>query len=120
MESVESIISAVLAVQPVPFLHPVFNIFRFIYAEVQAVSASRAQLNVLTSSVAQLLYVLDSQCKERRITQERTSSYIRSLMSCVFQDIALILPSFTNREILDAAYLMKSEFSFVTTQLMDS
>jgi hypothetical protein len=73
------IIQSCLSLTPVPCLGLAFSVFRTIWTSVQQVQASKEQLLVLAYSSAQLLNVLDTQYRARRLLEDRTSMPLHEL-----------------------------------------
>jgi hypothetical protein len=75
------VISACLALAPVPYLSAAFTTFQFIWDSVQRVQASKEQLRCLAFSVAQLLHTLDGEIRFKRLHPSIVSSGITDLQS---------------------------------------
>jgi hypothetical protein len=55
------IIQQCLSLSPVPYLHPAFSVFKFIWSSIQQAQASKQQLEALVQLITQLLMALDGE-----------------------------------------------------------
>ena len=62
------IIEQCLSLAPVPYLAPAFSVFKFIWATIGEVQASKKQLEILAQALSQLLQTLDSEYRSGRLT----------------------------------------------------
>jgi hypothetical protein len=73
------IIESCLSLTPVPCLGLAFSVFRTIWTLSQEVQASKEQLLVLAYSTGQLLNVLDSRYRARKLLEDRTEGPLHEL-----------------------------------------
>jgi hypothetical protein len=68
-----------LALTPVPYLATAFSLFRFIWNSVESVQASKEQLRVLSTCIAELLVVANKQCCEDKLYEADIVDALRNL-----------------------------------------
>jgi hypothetical protein len=73
------IVQQCLALAPVPYLSTAFSILRFIWSSVQQAQASKEQLRVLATCIAQLLRALDTQYRTNKIVPSTTATALNDL-----------------------------------------
>jgi len=61
-----------LSLVPLPYLSTAFSFFKIIWSSVERVQISKRQLQVLASSIGELLNVLDFQYRASRISEPDT------------------------------------------------
>ncbi|KAJ6530021.1 kinase-like domain-containing protein, partial [Mycena vulgaris] len=84
--SLDAALDVLLGMTPVPGLSGAFTLFRFIVSSVQAVQASKKQLEALAKAVGQLLATLDSEFREARLIVANCGEALTDLES-LLQDI---------------------------------
>jgi hypothetical protein len=73
------IIHTCLTMVPVPCVSTVFTIFRIIWTTIERRQVCKRQLQVLASSMAELLTTLDAQYRTRRMLEANMSHALSSL-----------------------------------------
>jgi hypothetical protein len=73
------IVQQCLALVPVPCLSTAFSLLSFIWSSVEQVQASKEQLRVLATCIAQLLSALDAQYRTNKIVPSTTATALNDL-----------------------------------------
>jgi len=73
------IVQHCLSLVPVPYLSTTFALFKIICSSIQQVQISKRQLQVLASSLGELLNTLDASYRADRILQADTSQALSNL-----------------------------------------
>jgi hypothetical protein len=73
------VVQQCLNLVPLPYLSTVFSVLRFIWTSVQEVQASKEQLRVLATCIAQLLRTLDVQYRANKIVLSTTATALSDL-----------------------------------------
>jgi hypothetical protein len=73
------IVQQCLALAPVPYLSTAFSILGFIWFSVQQAQASKEQLRVLATCIAQLLCALDAQYRTNKMVPSTTAAALNDL-----------------------------------------
>ena len=75
------VVQQCLALAPVPYLSTAFSLLRFIWTSVQQAQASKEQLRVLATCIAQLLRALDAQYRSNKIARSATATALDDLFA---------------------------------------
>jgi hypothetical protein len=73
------IVQHCLTLVPVPYLSAAFSLFKILWTSVQRVQLSKRQLQVLASSISELLNTLDAHYRAGRISQADTTQPLNDL-----------------------------------------
>lgn len=77
------IVHSCLSLVPVPDLSTAFTTFKFIWAMVEKVPASKQQLRALAQSIAQLLQTIHEEYQAGRLVRAKTSVVLDNFEMCV-------------------------------------
>jgi hypothetical protein len=72
-----------ISLVPVPYLATAFSLFKFIWTSVEGAQASKEQLRVLSSCIAQLLVVANKQCSGDQLCEANMVEALDNLCGCV-------------------------------------
>lgn len=91
------LINRTLSLTPLPYLDPALSAFKFIWSDVEQVEVSQRQLEALAQSIAQLLLILDTECRAGREVQvgpstplANLSRSVRLVKTCVFTHTSIL------------------------------
>jgi hypothetical protein len=73
------IVQQCLALAPVPYLSTAFSLLKFIWTSVQQAQASKEQLRVLATCIAQLLRALDYEYRANKMVPSTTATALNDL-----------------------------------------